>query len=329
MKELNLQKQMKINLKEQVKEELKSLSSKVPNYEELSLMEKAMVEKYIEQIDLSNPESIDKLGEKTSEDIYQELNELFNMIQTHNNAVENMFVGTMIKIDENTKLRKTSEKSFIQQFKEAPLVAFAKFKSTAKKTTMGDKRTELLKSVEELKEKVEEIRDEAKSNTKILEKMLQNSKEEYSNIQCQIIALETIKKQINNGQKERKSEQKTFNQIEEKLQLLGIEEKIERKIEECKNASINIADKTIMIRLLIQNNEKCISKYEEDILVFLPKLTQNVITSEANDSLTQDIEICDVVTEKLNTKNINFKEEEKNEPEKVNEDMVKVVTSNV
>ena len=86
-----------------------------------------------------------------------------------------------------------------------------------------------------------------------------------------------------------------------------------------------------MIRLLIQNNEKCISKYEEDILVSLPKLTQNVIISEANDSLTQDIEICDVVTEKLNTKNISFKEEEKNEPEKVNEDMVKVkvVTSNV
>ena len=58
-----------------------------------------------------------------------------------------------------------------------------------------------------------------------------------------------------------------------------------------------------MIRLLIQQNEKCISKYDENLLVSIPKLTQNVIISEANDSLTQDIEICDVVTEKLSTKN--------------------------
>ena len=320
MKELNLTKQMKINLKEQVKQELKSLSSKVPNYEELSLMEKAKVEKYIEQIDLSNLDTINNLGAKTSEDIFEELNNLFDMIQKHNTVVEAMFVETMIKIDENSKLGKNSGKSFVQQFKESPIAAFTKFKNTTKKTSFTDKRSELLVSIEELKEKIEEIQNELKQNNRTLEKMAENEKEEYSNLQCQIIALETMKKHIKNEQKDKKSETKTFNQIEEKIKLSGIEGRIDRKIEECKNANINVANKAIMIRLLIQHNEKCISKYDQDILVSLPNLTQNVITIEADNSLAQDIEICNELSEKLETKITKAKKEK----EQINENIVKV-----
>lgn len=327
MKELNLTKQMKINLKEQVKQELKPLSSKVPNYEELSLMEKAKVEKYIEQIDLSNLDTINNLGEKTSEDIFEELNNLFDMIQKHNTVVEAMFVETMLKIDENSKLRKNSEKSFVQQFKESPIAAFTKFKNTTKKTSFTDKRSELLVSIEQLKEKIEEIQNELKQNNRTLEKMAENEREEYSNLQCQIIALETMKKHIKNEQKDKKSEAKTFNQIEEKIKLSGIEGRIDRKIEECKNANINVANKAIMIRLLIQHNEKCISKYDQDILVSLPNLTQNVITSEADNSLAQDIEICNELSEKLETKIKKAKEEK----DKINGNIVKVkvVANNV
>ena len=332
MKESNLQQQMKINLKEKVKEQLDTLSTKTPSYEELSLKEKAIVEQYIEQVDLAKPETIDEFGTEETEEIYQGLNELMEKIKIHDTSLENMFVELMIKIDESIRFSKNTEKSFIQQFKESPIAALARFKSTNKKlNNIENKRKEALENIEIIKGKIEEIRDELRTNAKNLENMAQNSAQQYANIQYQIIALEELRKRIIEKQKQvEQLQEKSFMQIDQLLQLSGAQEKITNKIEDCKNVGINVASKAIMARLLVQHNDECASKYDKDLLTVLPKLTETVIISEVNDSLIQDVEIyntfINTVNEKMSAKNTRSKEENKNI---IDVETKKVVTSNV
>ena len=131
--------------------------------------------------------------------------------------------------------------------------------------------------------------------------MAQNSAEQYVNTQYQIIALQEVAKRI---QEEKASEkeltERTFSQIDESLQLTGVEKKITRKIDNCRGISVNAATKAIMSRLLAQHNEELASDYDQDLSSLLPELKGIVVTAEANDSLMQAVDTHNQFVDRMN-----------------------------
>ncbi len=294
MEQAELQ-QLKITLTEQVKEQMEALSTQIPSYEELSLKEKAMVEQYMEEVDVANPETIYQLGADEKEDIFAGLNQLLELIQTHDAKVETMFMELMIKIDENTKNNKPIEKSFIEQFKESPIQAFANLKNAHKKTAEGKKAGKQvgLEDIEAIREKIEGICAEFRNHAKMLENMAKESSQQYRNVQLQMVALQMMKQHVEGKQTANVSS--TFSEIQETLEIAGIAQKITAQMELCQNFSVNVARKAIIAKLLVQYYEACAGKYEQMVLTTLPELTGKVVVAQANASLWQDVEMYQTV----------------------------------
>lgn len=125
------------------------------------------------------------------------------------------------------------------------------------------RRAKILTNIDIIQEKLESIRNELRTNAGKLEIMAQNSAEQYVNTQYQIVALQEVARKL---QEERAREtelvEKTFSQIDQSLQLAGVEKKISRKIDNCRGISVNAAIKAIMSRLLAQHNEELANDYD-------------------------------------------------------------------
>lgn len=288
------------NLKKQVNEQISTLTKKIPAYSELNDEGKKIVDKYISSINLHDSKTIDEFGKKETEKIYKELDILIGTLKTHDTSIEDMFAELMLSIDENIG---TGKESFSEALKKSPLAALRVLKNKPKKMIANEKyrRAKVLTNIDVIQEKLESIRSELRTNAGKLEIMAQNSAEQYVNTQYQIIALQEVLKKLQ-SEKEREAEltERTFSQIDQSLQLVGVEKRIGRKIDNCKGVSINAATKAIMSRLLAQHNEELASDYDQDLSSLLPELKGIVVTAEANDSLIQAVDTHNQFVNRMN-----------------------------
>lgn len=288
------------NLKKQVNEQISTLTKKIPAYSELNDEGKKIVDKYISSINLHDSKTIDEFGKKETEKIYKELDILIGTLKTHDTSIEDMFAELMLSIDENIG---TGKESFSEALKKSPLAALRVLKNKPKKMIANEKyrRAKVLTNIDVIQEKLESIRSELRTNAGKLEIMAQNSAEQYVNTQYQIIALQEVLKKLQ-SEKESEAEltERTFSQIDQSLQLVGVEKRIGRKIDNCKGVSINAATKAIMSRLLAQHNEELASDYDQDLSSLLPELKGIVVTAEANDSLIQAVDTHNQFVNRMN-----------------------------
>lgn len=288
------------NLKKQVNEQISTLTTKIPAYSELNDEGKKIVDKYISSINLHDSKTIDEFGKNETEKIYKELDILIGTLKTHDTSIEDMFAELMLSIDENIG---TGKESFSEALKKSPLAALRVLKNKPKKMIANEKyrREKVLTNIDVIQEKLESIRSELRTNAGKLEIMAQNSAEQYVNTQYQIIALQEVLKKLQ-SEKESEAEltERTFSQIDQSLQLVGVEKRIGRKIDNCKGVSINAATKAIMSRLLAQHNEELASDYDQDLSSLLPELKGIVVTAEANDSLIQAVDTHNQFVNRMN-----------------------------
>ena len=288
------------NLREQVNVQMSTLTTKIPTYSELSEEEKKIVDNYISTIDLHNTQTIDEFGKSETEKIYKELDVLIGTLKTHDTSIEDMFTELMMSIDENSEIE--GEK-FIDLLRKSPLTALKTLKDRPKRMLEKERyrRAKVLTNIDVIQEKLESIRSELRTNAGKLEIMAQNSAEQYANIQYQIIALQEVLRRLQEEKaKETGLVEKTFSQIDQSLQLVGIEKKISRKIDNSRGVSVNAATKAIMSRLLAQHNEELASDYDQDLSSLLPELKGIVVTAEANDSLIQSVDVHNQFVDKMN-----------------------------
>lgn len=288
------------SLKEQVNMQLANLTTKVPTYLELSDEQRKIVDKYISTIDLQNTQTIDEFGNSETEKIYSELDILIGTLKTHDTSIEDMFTQLMTSIDENSE---PQGEKFVDLLKKSPIAALKSLKNKPKKMVQNERyrRAKVLTNIDTIREKLESIRNQLRTNAGKLEIIAQNSADQYINVQYQIIALQEIKRRLQEEKAEEVAvSEKTFSQIDESIKLVGIEKKINRKIGNCKGLSINAATKAIMSRLLAQHNEELASDYEQDLSDLLPELKGLVAISEANDSLIQAADTHSQFVNKMN-----------------------------
>ncbi len=288
------------NLKEQVNEQISTLTTKIPDYSELTDEGREIVDRYISSIDLHNSKTIDEFGKDETERIYKELDLLIGTLKTHDISVEDMFTELMFSIDENSEPEKGS---FLETLKKSPLTALKILKNKPKKMIEAERyrRAKVLTNIDVIQEKLEGIRSELRTNAGKLEIMAQNSAEQYVNTQYQIVALQEVLRRLQAEKaKETQLTERTFLQIDQSLQLVGMEKRIGRKIENCKGVSVNAATKAIMSRLLAQHNEELASDYDQDLSSLLPELKGIVVTAEANDSLIQAVDTHNQFVNKMN-----------------------------
>ena len=292
--------ELMISLKEQVNSQISTLTTKIPSYLELPEEGKKIVDEYISKIDLHNTQTIDEFGKNETEKIYKELDVLIGTLKTHDTSIEDMFTELMMSIDENSGL---DGEKFVDLLKKSPIRALRSLKDKPKKAiaNVRYRRAKVLTNIDVIQEKLESIRNELRVNAGKLEIMAQNSAEQYVNTQYQIIALQEVAKRV---QEEKASEkeltERTFSQIDESLQLTGVEKKITRKIDNCRGISVNAATKAIMSRLLAQHNEELASDYDQDLSSLLPELKGIVVTAEANDSLMQAVDTHNQFVDRMN-----------------------------
>ena len=288
------------NLKEQVNIQMSTLTTKIPSYSELSEEEKKIVDNYISTIDLHNTQTIDEFGKSETEKIYRELDVLIGTLKTHETSIEDMFTELMMSIDENSEVE---GENFIDLLKKSPLTALKSLKDRPKRMLANERyrRAKILTNIDVIQEKLESIRSELRTNAGKLEIMAQNSAEQYANIQYQIIALQEVLRRLQEEKaKETGLVEKNFSQIDQSLQLVGIEKKISRKIDNSRGVSVNAATKAIMSRLLAQHNEELASDYDQDLSSLLPELKGIVVIAEANDSLIQSVDTHNQFVDKMN-----------------------------
>ncbi len=288
------------SLREQVNAQILTLTTKIPSYSELSDEGKKIVDEYITKIDLHNTKTIDEFGKSETEKIYKELDVLIGTLKTHDTSIEDMFAELMLSIDENSE---PEGEKFIDLLKKSPLKALRSLKDKPKRMVDNERyrRAKVLTNIDVIQEKLESIRNELRTNSGKLEIMAQNSAEQYINTQYQIIALQEVVRKIQEEKaQESELKEKTFSQIDQSLQLVGIEKKIDRKIDNCRGVSVNAATKAIMSRLLAQHNEELASDYDQDLSSLLPELKGIVVTAEANDSLIQAVDTHNRFVDRMN-----------------------------
>lgn len=326
------------NLREQVNTQMSTLTAKIPTYSELSEEGKKIVDEYISTIDLHNAQTIDEFGKSETEKIYKELDVLIGTLKTHDTSIEDMFAELMMSIDENSE---PEGEKFVDSLKKGPLKAIRSLKNRPKRMLANERyrRSKVLTNIDVIQEKLESIRNELRTNAGKLEIIAQNSAEQYVNTQYQIVALQEVARKL---QEERAREtelvEKTFSQIDQSLQLVGVEKKIVRKIDNCRGVSVNAATKAIMSRLLAQHNEELASDYDQDLSSLLPELKGIVVTAEANDSLIQAVDVHNQFVDRMNEMLRTESERSKQAIEKVQNissgsaidvETAKVLTSNV
>lgn len=300
----NTNSDLMINLKEQVRTQISTLTTKIPSYSELTDKEKEIVDGYISKIDFNSPQTIDEFGKDETERIYKELDILIGTVRTHDISIEDMFTELMMSIDENSEPDTKQEKGgLFDSLKELPSRAFKSLKSKPKKMIANERyrRAKVLTNIDIIQEKLESIRNELRINAEKLEIMAQNSAEQYVNIQYQVIALQEMLKKLHK-EKENGTQlvERTFHQIDKSIQLVGIERRVSRKIDNCIGVSVNAATKAITARLLAQHNEELASDYDQDLSSLLPELKGIVVTAEANDSLIQAVDTHNQFVSKMN-----------------------------
>ena len=288
MKEKQLQTENKgviVDIKEQVRAQMATLSTRVPIYEELTPEEREKVDAYIASIDLSNPSTIDGFGERETEEIYKGLDMLIGTMKTHDVSIDEMFTDLMVSIGEEEE-----EQSFAEQFRQSPIKAIRNLKNRPKRMLEKERyrRAKVLSNIDVVKEKLEGIRCELRVNAGKLELMAENSAEQYRNTQYQIVALQEVAKKIEEQRAQiPQTTEKTFDQIDGDLKLVALGRKVSRKLGNCQGINVNAATKAIMSRLLAIHNEELASNYDQDISSLVPELKGIIVTAEANDSLIQ------------------------------------------
>lgn len=288
------------NLKEQVNAQIATLTTKIPEYSELTGEGKEIVDKYISTIDLKNLQTIDEFGRDETEKIYKELDMLIGTLKTHDTSIEDMFAELMMSIDKNSE---PEGENFLDLLKKSPLTALKSLRNKPKKMLANERyrRAKVLTNIDEIREKLESIRNELRINAGKLEIMAQNSAEQYVNTQYQIIALQEVLKKLQEEKMEgTQLAERTFSQIDRNLQLVGIEKRIDRKIDNARGISVNAATKALMSRLLAQHNEELASAYDQDLSSLLPELKGIVVTAEANDSLIQGVNTHNQFVSRMN-----------------------------
>ncbi len=332
----NSKEEIVINIKEQVDKQMATLNTKIPDYSELTAEGKRVVDEYMSKIDVYNPQTIDEFGKNETERIYEELDMLIGTIRTNDMSIEEMFTELMMSINEDTK---PDSEGFLDTFKKSPLSALKNLKNKPKKTITRERyrREKVLTNIEAIRERLETIRNQLRTNAGKLGIMSQNSLKQYVNIQYQIVALQEMQKRLQN-EKQSLPEKRDLFQINQGLQINKAEGNINRKIADCRGISINAATKSIMALLLSQNNEELASQYDRDLASLLPELKGIVVMAEANDSLIQAIDTHNQFVSRVNEMLITESERSKEAIRRIQDtsskgvidvETAKVLTSNI
>lgn len=283
--EQNVKPEIMKGIREQVNAQMATLTTKIPDYSELTPEAKEIVDAYIDSVDLSNPKTIDEFGKDETEKIYQELDMLIGTLKTNDTSISDMFTELMMSINDDDE-----EKNFWKLVKKSPVAALKSLKNKPKQMVEKERyrRAKVLSNIDVIRERLESIRNQLRVNAGKLEFMAQNSAKQYANTQYQMIALEEVRKKLEERRQDVTNlDERTFSQIDESLQIVGLERRITRKMENCKGIGINAATKAIMSRLVAQHNEELASDYDQDLSSLLPEMKGIVVTAEANDSLIQ------------------------------------------
>lgn len=269
----------------QIQGEILKLTTKITEYSKLTPEDRAIVDKYIAKIDLKNLQSIDEFEKQEAEEIYRDLNMLIGVLKTHDTNMDELINEFMISMGENSI---SGEENYVETLKELPI--------TAEKRAMQEEnytRVKELSDVDDIREKLENIRCELSTNAKKLEIMSGNSTEQYTNIQYQIIALQQVRKRIQEEKKKKKVgnlTERTFLQIDEIWQLGELEKRIESKIINCRGMNIITYTRDMVTILLAQYDEELASIYDQVLSSLLPVLKGIMAITNANDSFIQGVE---------------------------------------
>ena len=154
-----------------------------PRYSELSEGDKILVDNYIKQIDLEFPQTINKFCDSEIREINREIDLMIGLLNLYSRRIKVMQEELILTIDSKEKFGDKVKKIFS--------------KRNLKKKTTGDVNNKYTKikeinNVGLVQKRIEAIRNELKINACKFEIIVQNSYEQYTNIQYQIIALEEV-----------------------------------------------------------------------------------------------------------------------------------------
>lgn len=186
-------------IREQVNAQMARLTTKIPDYSELTPEAKEIVDAYIDSVDLSNPKTIDEFGKDETEKIYQELDMLIGTLKTNDTSISDMFTELMMSINDDDD----NEKNFWELVKKSPVAAFKSLKNKPKQMVEKERyrRAKVLSNIDVIRERLESIRNQLRVNAGKLECMAQNSAKQYTNTQYQMIALGEVRKKLEERKK--------------------------------------------------------------------------------------------------------------------------------
>lgn len=308
--------QIVTDLRQSVNKQLMKLSGKLPAYEGLSPEAKAVVDKYLSQLDTSNPQTIDTFGRAEVEKIYEELDKLIGNLKTHDISIDEMFTDLML--DVNGGNSEEQKQGFLATLKSSKSITKAAKTLLNKPKQVAEveryRRAKVLDNIGTIREKLEQIRSELTINAQKLEIMAQNSVAQYQNLQYQMIALTQLQQNLDQADSAVVGEELSLMQINSQIRNTGVRNQIQRKLENLQGVTISAATKAIMARLLAQHHEELASDYDQDLSTLLPELKGIVITAQANESL---IQAADTHNQFVQTMNEMLREESKRSKEAI------------
>lgn len=294
--------QIVTNLRESVNSQLAKLSGKLPAYEGLSKEAKAIVDKYLSQLDTLNPQTIDTFGRAEVEKIYEELDRLIGNLKTHDISIDEMFTDLML--DVNGGNSDEQKQGFLATLKSSKSITKAARTLLNKPKQIAEveryRRAKVLDNIGTIREKLESIRSELAINAQKLEIMAQNSATQYQNLQYQMIALTQLLNNLEQKGETAGDNELSLAQIDTQIRNTGIKNRIQRKLENLQGVAISAATKAIMARLLAQHHEELASDYDQDLSTLLPELKGIVVTAQANESLIQSADIHNQFVQSMN-----------------------------
>ncbi|MCI9040085.1 MAG: hypothetical protein HFJ29_09650 [Clostridia bacterium] len=294
--------QIVTDLRESVNSQLAKLSGKLPTYEGLSQEAKAIVDKYLSQLDTLDPQTIDTFGRAEVEKIYEELDRLIGNLKTHDISIDEMFTDLML--DVNGGNSDEQKQGFLATLKSSKSITKAARTLLNKPKQIAEveryRRTKVLDNIGTIREKLESIRNELAINAQKLQIMAQNSATQYQNLQYQMIALTQLLNNLEQKGETVEDNELSLVQIDSQIRNTGIRNRIQRKLENLQGVAISAATKAIMVRLLAQHHEELASDYDQDLSTLLPELKGIVVTAQANESLIQSADIHNQFVQSMN-----------------------------
>lgn len=327
----------RMNLEEKARQELARLSTSMPCYQELNEEGKRKVDKYISQIDLSNPESIMVFGEEEMKAISERTAGFIGTISTHRENTNEMIINLMMELEEDGE----QEEKFLDMLRKSPLQAIKKLRNKPKEMAKREKykRATALTNLDTMSSKLEGIRVELKMNVEKLRSISQNFLNTSVEVKYQIIALQEALKSIEAEEMAAgKTTEISETDLVQSVSNEGLINSIKDKIKNFEGLYLSAVTRAIMAQYMARSNFNLANKYESSLTTSIPLLTDAIIMDEANEALLEAANIHAQFRSGVNKILVRESERSKQAIEQVEQiskqsvidlDTAKVLTSNI